>query len=49
MRRRARALLIAVEMMLVLLLLVLLVGVLNGGVLGPSEGLMEIEPKVLNA
>jgi hypothetical protein len=41
--------LIAVEMMLVVLLLVLLVGVLTGGVLGPSKALMEVEPKVLNA
>ena len=49
MRRRARVVPITVEMMLMVLLLVLLVSVLFGGILGPSEESMQIEPKVLNA
>ena len=48
MRRRMLAVLVAVEILVVLLVVILLVG----GVLSPSEGrggLMQVEPKVLNA
>ena len=46
MGERALLVLIALETLLAVVLVVLLVGILTGAILGPSEGLMQIEVKV---